>query len=66
MRYEIQVTVNGVHLFTTAERSLTTYGEAVTAFNLLREQLAYGKMPTGAPRYEITLFEISEVRRPIG
>jgi len=65
MRYEINVSVDGNHLFATVPRSCTTYGEAVTVFNLLREQLAWGKMPSGSPRYMVTLTEIREESREI-
>lgn len=38
MYYEINVSLNGQHLFATAERSLTTWHSAKMAYELLRER----------------------------
>jgi len=37
MPYEINISKNGKHYFATAERSLTTLGEATKVFNELKE-----------------------------
>lgn len=58
-RYEILVTCNGSHLFATHERSIASRSEAVTLFKLLRHVLAHGNLPSGSPRYIVTLTEIS-------
>lgn len=38
MYYEINVSLNGRHLFATAERSVTTLNEAERMYNLFKEK----------------------------
>ena len=55
MYYEINVSLNGKHLFATAERSITTLNEAERMYNLFK-----GKFPE-SEGYHISVTQYDKV-----
>ena len=49
MYYEINVSLNGVHFFATAERSCTTYNQAIKVYKELEKRFP------ASEGYELTL-----------